>query len=142
MARFYYLPLLKSPMSVAGIFSTELMLIFYIWCEIWYRNGNWMWSNFRPAHPCDNFSLTPSFVLNFNLSQWNTGEYAERDDFENRKVIDGTCNALHHEPRWKDEGFSEPFVLSFALDFCLSRHEEWFGVTIKLHEIARLQWMD
>ena len=59
-----------------------------------------------------------------------------------RTVFDGTCHALHHEPRWKDEGFSEPVALSFALDFCLGPHDEWLGVTIKLHEIARLQWMD
>lgn len=72
MGRCWWLVSTTSPCSnlqcqsqVSSALSSCWYLVeFYIWCEIWYRSGNWMWSNFRPAHPCDNFSLTPSFVLN------------------------------------------------------------------------------
>ena len=56
------------------------------------------------------------------------GRIRKRHDFEmgDRKVFDGTCYALHHEPGRleQDKGFSEPVALSLVLNFLLGRYRK------------------
>ena len=56
------------------------------------------------------------------------GRIRKRHNFEmsDRKVFDGTYNALHHELRCleQNEGFSEPVTFPLVLDFLLGRQDE------------------
>ena len=64
-----------------------------------------------------------------------TAGIRKRHDFKmgDWEVFNGTCNALHHEPRRldQDQGFSEPVTLSLVLDFHFGRHGECVDIVVR-----------